>query len=286
MLIKNVVEKTTQFLKEKKINSARLESEILISSALGVRRIDLYLKYEQPLNETEIQNCREAVRRRGQGEPVAYIIGSKEFFGLDFKVDGRVLIPRPETEFLVEKALAWMKTQPQTEFKTLDLGSGSGCVGISLSEKSTEEKKIEVTLVEASPEAFEVLSFNHEKFADSCSQRHLLNSRVQDCDFDAQKFDIILANPPYIAKEDAAVDKDVRQFEPHTALFAEENGFQEIEQWLKKSLVWLKSPGMIIFEIGMGQKQQVLDFFQGKEENVSVQKDFSGLDRYIVVERG
>ena len=111
MKIQEVLSKTTQFFKEKKIDSARLDAELLISKALGIRRIDLYMKFEQPLKDNEVTQCREFVRRRAAGEPVAYILNEKGFFGLDFFVDKRVLIPRPESEMLVEAALDYLQSR-------------------------------------------------------------------------------------------------------------------------------------------------------------------------------
>lgn len=132
MLLKEVLTKSIQFFKDKKIESARLDAELLISHALKIDRISLYVKYEQPLNEAEVQICREYVRRRSLGESVAYIIEEKGFFGEVFKVLPGVLVPRPETEHLVEEVLKFIEKNKIENPRILDLGAGSGCIGLSI----------------------------------------------------------------------------------------------------------------------------------------------------------
>jgi release factor glutamine methyltransferase len=173
MLVKEVLEKTTQFFRDKKIESPRLDAELLLASSLNLKnRVDLYLKFETPLKDDELSRCREAVRRRSQGEPVAYIVGSKGFFGFDFYVDKNVLIPRPETEHLVEEGLKYLETQNAADLTIVDMGCGSGCIGLSLlktieikrSQGKAFQKLESVTLVavDKSIEALEVAKKNAE----------------------------------------------------------------------------------------------------------------------------
>lgn len=283
MILKEIVDKTTQFFKEKKIESARLESELLISSALGIRRIELYLKFEQPLKEEEIEKCREMVRRRVKGEPVAYILGQKDFYNLSFQVDERVLIPRPETESLVEAAVFWLKSHKKESYQVLDLGAGSGCIGLSIAKNVPESV---VTLIEASSGALEVIEKNRGQLGLLANTKPIC-SRVQDYDFPKGQWDIILANPPYISEDDLAVEENVKKFEPHSALFAGNRGLLEIQEWSAKTAQSLRAPGVMIFEIGMTQGPAAQKHFEslGSFDKVSIRKDLSGLDRFVVGEK-
>ena len=141
MLLGEILQKTTQFFKDKKIDSARLDAELLIADALKLKRIELYIKFEYPLTEGEIQICRDFVRRRAQLEPVAYILGKKDFYNESFIVKFGVLIPRPETEGLVEEVLRWQKERNLSEPAIVDLGSGSGCIGLSVLKELSGDRK-------------------------------------------------------------------------------------------------------------------------------------------------
>lgn len=284
MLLKEILSKSTQFLKDKKIESARLDSEILLSKTLGLKRIDLYLKHEQPLKKDEIDQCREVIVRRSKGEPVAYIVGEKEFFSLNFKVGSGVLVPRPETEGLVDLALEWIeKNKKDQPITVLDLGAGTGCIGLSLLKKIEQAKLISV---ERSPEAFRYLKENTEL--------HQLQDRVQLVNEDVKDFvlnqsvDILVANPPYIAPQDPNVMSDVKKFEPHSALFASQEGLADIFSWTKMFYKNLNTTSLITMEIGCAQGPQVLDFYRGLEffDQVEIKKDLSQLDRYIYATKG
>lgn len=282
MILKEIVERTTKFFKEKNIESARLDSELLISSALGLRRIDLYLKFEQPLKETELDKCRDFVRRRAQGEPVAYILGQKDFYNLTFEVDSRVLIPRPETETLVETVLDWMKEKNLDHYNVLDLGAGSGCIGLTIAKN---ESRSQVTLIEASSGAIEVIQKNKEKIGLS-ENSEIVHARAQDFVIPENHFDVIVANPPYISSTDTMIQDNVKKYEPAAALFAEENGLKEIIEWSAKFSQALGHPGIMIFEIGMSQGDACKKHFESLNvfDRIYIQKDLAGLDRFVVGE--
>src|SRR5262249_25104075 len=153
---KDVLSKSTQFLREKGSETARLDSELLIASALRWQRIKLYLNHEYPLSDDELKACRENVRRRGTGEPVAYIVGEKDFYRSTFQVSAAVLIPRPETEALVEEAITYCLQREKSlasQIHVLDLGTGSGCIGLSI---LTEVPSAKLTAVDISSEAISV----------------------------------------------------------------------------------------------------------------------------------
>ncbi len=277
MKLKEVLQKTTQFFQEKGFPSPRLDAEILLCHGLGLRRIDLYLKFDQPLTEIEMQKCRDLVRRRSTGEPVAYILHEQGFFRRIFHVQPGVLIPRPETELLVEKVLEFAgKNQLNEPLSIVDLGTGSGCIGLTLALELPQSK---VKLVDISKQALEVARINLQKFE--------MQNQVQVEESDAisvqGEFDIIVANPPYIDEKDLRVEKHVRQFEPSTALFAEQQGLQFLKDWSSHHFKNLNPGGLMIFEMGCDQGLAMREHFEKIGfQNVEVIKDYGGLDRFIV----
>lgn len=279
MKLKDVFEKSVQFFKDKKINSARLDAELLISHALKIDRVQIYVKYEQPLTEIEVQNCREAVRRRSQGEPVAYITGEKGFYGEMFLVGEGVLIPRSETELIVEEVLAFIKFKKIKEPKILDLGAGSGCIGFSILNNC---KTASLISIEKSEAAYKYLVANQDRLKLADRSRIILGD-VVETSFGAQKFDIIVANPPYIAEDDSQIELNVKKYEPHIALFSEKNGFAAHFAWSEKLRTQLANPGLMLFEMGHQQGIQLKLHFESFKQysDIQILKDLSGLDRFI-----
>jgi release factor glutamine methyltransferase len=279
MLLKEIFEKSVQFFKDKKIESARLDAELLISHALKIDRLQIYLKYEQPVAESEVQRCRDNIKRRAQGEPVAYIIGEKGFYGEMFNVGDGVLIPRPETELIVEEALAFIKSKNISSPQILDLGAGSGCIGFAIL-KNIEGARL--TSVEKSEAAFNYLKINQKKLELQDSSFLVLND-VMQFNPENEKFDVIVANPPYIAENDPQTEKNVKKFEPSSALFAADEGFKDLFNWSSKFKNDLKPNAIMLFEIGHQQgpkfKQHCDNFKQFSE--IKILKDLSGLDRIV-----
>lgn len=279
MKLNDVLSKSIQFFKEKGFDSARLEAELLISHALKLKRIELYTKFDSPLTDAEVQTCRDYLKRRVAGEPVAYIVKEKGFFGLNFIVEPGVLIPRPETELLVEAALNYIKSQKLTAPRILDLGAGSGCIGFSILKSVPEATLVSIEKSEA---AFTLLKKNADQLQLQ-NRVELLQLDVQNYNFiSASPFDIIVANPPYIAVNDPEVDAHVKKFEPETALYAEDHGLACLKQWSQKALSALKPQGFLIMEMGYKQGPAMQAFYNELQLNhVEVLKDLSGLDRFI-----
>lgn len=280
MTIKEVLDRTVQFFKEKKFETARLDAELLLSHTLGLKdRVALYLKFDQPMKEDELVRCREAVRRRSQGEPVAYILGTKGFFGFDFVVNKNTLIPRPETEILVEKALSKFSTE--TALHAYDFGTGSGCIGLSLAKKLPNAT---VTLVDGSGAALEVASENAKRLGVS-ERVTVVHSLVEK--LETGKAQLILANPPYIDRNDTNVEENVRKFEPDVALFADDNGLNALQNWAGKAAELLEAKGWYGFEMGKDQAETMRDFLQslGTFENIEIVKDLAGFNRHIFAQR-
>ena len=280
MKLKDVFEKSVQFFKEKKIETPRLDAEILISYALKMDRVQIYVKYEQPLKEDEITACRELIKRRSLGEPVAYILKEKGFYGEIFEVGPGVLVPRPESEAIVEEALAFIKKNEIKSPRILDLGSGSGCIGLAIIKNVPGATLISI---EGSEVAFQYLQKNTQKL-ELADRTELLHEDIEDFDFsEIGDFDVIVANPPYIDQSDKLVQASVKKFEPHEALFSGNKGLHAILSWSYKTRNILKTRAIMLFEIGHTQGPQVKQAFEDLKVFSSTQilKDLSGLDRIV-----
>ncbi len=283
MTIKDIIEKTTQHFKQKGFATARLDAETLFGFALNMKRVELYLHFEKPLAETELEKCREVVRRRTAGEPVAYIIGARDFYKSTFAVGPGVLIPRPETELLVEAVVDWIKkNHPEGNIKILDLGAGSGCISLSLAK---EFPSSQVIAVEKSEKAAHYFNINKDRL--EVLNANLLVSEVDKVNLAPNSFDVIVANPPYISENDPQTEAFVKKFEPHIALFSSENGMSHIRQWISSGAKSLKSKSAIGFEIGLQQASSALALFSNQNifsKQYSL-KDYSGHDRFVCGEK-
>ncbi|MEY4617358.1 MAG: hypothetical protein RJB66_2318 [Pseudomonadota bacterium] len=282
MKVKEVFEKSVQFLRDKKIESPRLETELLLASVLQTDRIGIYLKYEAPLTDTEVGRMRELVVRKSKGEPTAYLLGEKYFFGRRFAVGPGVLIPRPETEMIVEDLVRERQNGDlQDKFLVADWGAGSGCLGLSI---GLEFPKAQITLVERSPAAFGYCSKNLESLVtlEDRQRFQLVNGSVEDWN-SGELMSLVVANPPYIDFQDTEVLPAVRQFEPHEALFAEEKGLAALKSWIAKAALVLAPGGRCYFEIGYQQGPTVKEFFEAGNAfcKVEILKDFNKLDRIV-----
>ncbi len=284
MQIKEILQKTTDFFRNKGFDSPRLETELLISSALQWERMRLYLNHEYPLTEEELNACREFVKRRAAGEPVAYIVGHKGFFKHSFKVTPAVLIPRPETESLVEEATAWARKNCSSP-RVVDLGTGSGCVGLSVLAELPQAKLLAVDLSDA---ALAVAQSNAEMIGVN-DRATYLSKDAATLDGSEVKIilgdlaDIVLANPPYISEDDPEIQDSVKKFEPAMALFSEANGFAHIRAWSQTAVRIARPGAFIMFEIGHEQGAQAKEIFEANTqyENVQIIKDLAGLERFV-----
>ncbi len=282
MLLKEVLTKSIQFFKDKKIESARLDAELLIAHALKIDRISLYVKYEQPLTDAEVTACREYVRRRSLGESVAYIIEEKGFFSEVFKVYPGVLVPRPETEHIVEEVLKFIEKNKIENPRLLDMGAGTGCIGLSILKIIPTATLVSVDISDI---AIKNIQFNVEKLGLQ-DRVTVIHSSIENLDWKEDrlsKFDAIVSNPPYIDEADTNVDAHVRKFEPATALFAENKGLLFLQNWSKLSVGHLKKPGIMSFEMGHLQGPIMKEHFQSLNvfSEVSVIQDLSEKDRIV-----
>ena len=295
MKVQEVLQRTTQHFQKKGFESARLDAELLISHGLGWERIDLYSKFDYPMSEEELTKCRELVARRNDGEPVAYILGSKEFFGREFAVNSSVLIPRPETEVLCERVLDYLidsELGGDVVFRILDMGAGSGCIGLTLL-KEIERRRIcqaELMSVDISPKALEVSKENAKRHdvEEQCRwfQMDLLSGEAHDL-LKSEMFDLIVANPPYIAEGDKALEENVKKFEPKEALIAKDEGFQCLKSWAQLAEPRLNMGGHLFFELGFQQGEPFKQWLEKETRFIDIQlhKDLAGIPRVIEARR-
>ncbi len=279
--IKDVLEKTTRFFSDKGIESSRLDAELLISSALNWERMKIYLNYQYPLNETELTSCRDLVRRRAGGEPVAYILGKKGFYNHDFVVTPDVLIPRPETEMIVDDATAWLRPQA-TQF-IVDIGCGSGCIGLSLLAELPDARLLAVDISEG---AIAVAKLNAEQIGVTdratflCRDAAGLTPEEVSAVFSAPA-DAVVANPPYIAPGDPLVQPGVKNFEPGLALFSEDRGLSHIRGWARVAARVARPGAFVMFEMGHDQALSAREIFAMDYSDVIIKRDLAGHDRYV-----
>ncbi|MGC1185709.1 MAG: peptide chain release factor N(5)-glutamine methyltransferase [Candidatus Dormiibacterota bacterium] len=212
MTVLEVLRRSSAYLGRAGISSPRFESEVILADALGLSRLDLYLQFERPLDEVEVTRLRELIQRRGQGTPMAYLLAVREFYGLSFKVGPGVLVPRPETELLVELGLAVLDRGAR---RCADLGSGTGCVGVAL---AVNRPFLEVEAVDLSDQAVQLTVENGRRHGVQDRLRVLRGSWAEPL-HGRGEFPLILSNPPYVTSaEYCALDPGVRDFEPRVAL--------------------------------------------------------------------
>lgn len=257
------------------------------SADKSVLRLELQWMTEKILNgekrqltKPEQNQVLDWQRRREQGEPLAYILGERGFYKNIFCVGPGALIPRPETEFVVEAALEIFKNDPPK--KLMEFGFGSGCIGLSL---LMEWPQAELIAVEKSENALVWAKKNIEKF--NLQKRiKIFNQDVLSLDLKNKQFPLIISNPPYIRKEDEMVEENVRKFEPHLALYSGQSGLECIEQWTQKATEHLTENGYWIFEFGSGQTKEICAIIeQAGLQLVKVIKDYAGHDRVIVAKK-
>ena len=269
---------STQFLTEKGIESPRANAEILLADILNCKRLDLYLLFDRPLTEVEIQRYREYLKRRGTFEPLQYITGKVEFYGIEILVDRSVLIPRPETELLIENIIK--QYSDKNNLSILDIGSGSGNISIALAQNFPSAK---ITSTDISDEALKIANKNavQNNVADRIN---FIKHDILEDDFNSfQSFDIIVSNPPYVSKESfSKLQKEIINFEPRSAVTDEKDGYTFFTVIAEKASKKLNDNGKLFFEIAEGQSNEVVKIM-GKNNftNIVVIKDYQRIDRIV-----
>ena len=283
--IGRIIEWTRGFFEKKDIAQPRLEAEILLAHVLGRERIDLYLKYDEPVADAARSEFRELVRRRADHEPTRYLVGTCEFMSLAMKVTPDCLIPRPETEMLVEEVLRRAKTRgpaPADAVAAIDLCTGSGCVAVSLAVHLPGSR---VVATDVSAAALAVAQANAE--AHGVADRvALLEGDLYDAldAADAQPADFLLANPPYVTEAEwQGLAPEIREHEPRGALVAGPRGTEVIERIVKGARAYLRPGATLLVEIAAGQGAAAAEAASGVRglTDVKILKDYAGLDRIL-----
>ncbi|MES2790297.1 MAG: peptide chain release factor N(5)-glutamine methyltransferase [Planctomycetota bacterium] len=280
--VARILDWTTPYLKQHGSDTPRLDAQILLAFTRKCSRIELYTNYETPLTDAERSQMRDLVKRRSQAEPVAYLVGHREFFSLDFRVTKDVLIPRPDTETLVLEALE--RAKAFTAPRILDLCTGSGCIAVSL---TVNLPTAVCTASDISPAAIQIATEN--------AQTHKVGDRITFLEGDLfaalprdAQFDLIVSNPPYIPEgEIAGLDADVRNHEPLHALQAGTDGMLFLNQIVEQASRYLVPGGWLALETGIEQAPLTAQALEARRDftEVKVVKDAGGRPRVVLAQR-
>lgn len=263
-------------LKDVFIKNSRLDSEILLSNSLKIPREKILVNLNRKISKKNFNNYKKLIERRKKNEPIAYIVGYKEFWKRKFKVNNDVLIPRPDTEFMVEESLRLIPKN--CSLNILDIGTGSGCIILSILK---ERKKCYGVALDISKKALNVAKFN-AKMQQIKNRIKFVNSDIDK--FNSGKYDVILSNPPYIKNSDIKyLDKDICFFEPKVALKGGFDGYSTIRTVIDKSKILMKKKGKLFLEIGNNQAKYVLQLLKTKGFYINkIVKNLSKNNRCIV----
>ncbi len=279
--VQKILTWTITFFTSKHVPDARLSAELLLAHALNCRRIDLYLQFERILTPEERACFREYVTRRARREPVQYIIGETEFRGLPLRVSPAVLIPRPETELLVDSVWEWVQEMGNRSPVIVDIGTGSGCIAIALAHLLPEAQ---VWAVEKSSAALAVAREN--------AQRHGVNIHFIEGDvFDRveqlpRPAEVIVTNPPYVAgSEWETLEPEVRDYEPREALVGGPDGLNFYRRLAPVIGNWLGEGGRLFAEIGYGQARAVQEILTQAQLSVEIRRDYRQIERIVIARK-
>ena len=275
--VKEILTKTVNYFEQHEIDRPRLDAEVLLAHVLDTERVDLYVEFNRPLTTEEVDDYRELVIKRRKGTPVAYLVGHKEFMSLEFKVTPQVLIPRPETEHVVETGLKLIETWEQPEITAVDVGTGSGAIIVSLVKLAdTEIKGIGIDISES---ALKVAQENAAYQGVESEIDFRRGDLLAPLD---QEVDLIVSNPPYVpSKELESIQEEVKQ-QPNVALDGGQDGLNYYRQLISQSQDVLKPTGQIILEIGINQAAAVTKLLQQAGfSQVEVNTDYAGIERVV-----
>ena len=277
MTVLELLQTTTAYFAKRKIETSRLNAEHLLAQALDCKRLELYLQFERVLTEDELAPLRELVRRRGQGEPLQHLLGTVEFCGHSFLCDRRALVPRPETEQLVELLRAGIKNRKSV---VLDVGTGSGVIALSLAAHFPD---LDVVATDVSDEALALAQENATRLGID-RLRFVKSDLLQNVE---GKFDLIVANLPYIATgERSALSREVLH-DPEIALFAGEKGDELMRALIDAAPNYLEANGLLALEIGINQDDALITLLSEKNfHDITPKKDYAGVTRFLLARYG
>jgi release factor glutamine methyltransferase len=268
-----------EYLEGKGVRSPRLDAEYLLAHVLGIKRLELYLDHDRPLEPAEVDRLRELVRRRGRREPLAYVLGSWSFYGLELRCDPRALVPRPETEVLVEHCLSLLEGKEAASI--VDVGTGTGAIALAL---ATRLPGATLTAIDVSPGALALAAENAAAGG--------LEDRVELLEGDllapvaGRSFDLVVSNPPYVAAGDE-VDPEVAEYEPAAfAVYAEDGGRAILERLATGAIAVLRPGGRLAVELGDGQAPWFAERLATLGyESVAITRDLRGVERVVSARR-
>jgi len=272
----------TDYFTKNEIDEPRLSAEMILSYALDLKRIELYMHFNRVIEKPTLDKLHQLIKRAAASEPIAYLVGRKEFYSLEIKVNSNCLIPRPETELLVERAIEFLRKRPTPRY-VCDLCTGSGCIATAVAIGVDDIKIIATDICDA---ALSVAAENvqHHGLTENI---HLLCGDLFDPiieGLDQTHFDLIISNPPYVSTaEMEGLDKNVKDYEPHKALHAGEEGLDEYKRIIAQANDHLKDDGALMLEIGYKQADRVTELFENTNafKEISTEKDPHGNDRIV-----
>ena len=284
--IQKLLNWVTEYLTAKGIESPRLSAELLLSQVLGLKRIELYTQFNKQVPQQQLDLLHDLVKRAGLHEPVAYLIGRSEFYSLELEITAACLIPRPETELLVQRAIEFLRTRSGIQY-VCDLCTGSGCIAVAIAKNFPDAS---VTATDISSEALEVAARNVEKHRLTEQVRLLCGDLFEPIiqQLDVSQFDLIVCNPPYVSTaEYEKLDKNVKDYEPKIALFAGTDGMDIYRRIIEKVDEFLKPGAALMLEIGYAQGPAVRELLEqtGAFAEINIEKDFHDNDRIVIARK-
>jgi release factor glutamine methyltransferase len=278
MTVLDVLQSTTAYFKKRKIDNSRLNAEHLLAHVLRRKRLDLYLEFERELTESELVPLRDLVKRRGEGEPLQHLLGTVEFCGHTFLCDSRALVPRPETEELVELLKSEVRN-PESEI--LDVGTGSGVIALTL---ATEFPEAKVSGIDISEDALALARENAARLNLRDRVRFFKSNLLENVD---GVFDLIVANLPYIAAQDRHTLSREVLHDPEVALFAGGQGDELVRALIDQAPARLRPGGRLALEIGLGQSEALFSRLAEKNyRDICSKNDYSGRPRFLFARYG
>ena len=275
LTIREIKERTEAFFKKKSVPNAKLDTDILIAHSLGIKRLDIYLDLDRPLTEAQLTDLRSLVKRRASREPLQYIIGNTEFYGLTLKVDPRALIPRHETEELIELIVERLKAPPK---RILDLGTGSGAIALALASRYSDA---EVTATDQSEEAITLAKENALALNLSSRVTFIKGNWFEPLN-EGARFDLIVSNPPYLTEaEMQTAEPEVIDHEPHSALASGQEGLDDLGLLFKSVPKYLAEGGLLALETGIGQADAIKAMASKVSLHGQSAEDLSGRLRFF-----
>ena len=281
LTIREIKERTEAFFESKGVPNARLDTDTLIARSLGIKRLELYLDLDRPLTESQLAELRPLVKRRADREPVQYIIGSVDFCDMELKVDTRALIPRYETEELVERVSEALSVAPK---QILDLGTGSGALALAFAKRYPEAS---VDAVDFSAQALSLAKEN--AITQELAERVTFYEGSWLCPLGLgeQRYDLIVSNPPYLTEEEmTTAEPEVVAYEPHSALVSGADGLDDLRLIFKDAAAFLKPGGLLALETGIAQAEALNTLAETAGLQGECIEDLSGRPRFYFARKG